>query len=367
MALERVAPVSLPRPVLGAGGWPPPAWRAGDQVLLRLVGLQDGVALLQGAGGHVWRLPATGTQLAGLPLGTALSWTVVSTRPQLALQLQATPPPFPDASPGPASTNPAGEPAAAPAPPAPPAGLALGDLRPDAEILRLIHPLSGEATRLAVQWRHQVLTGSPRSGERRERWRQRAAEGALPWDLLATWLARDAQDEPDADPDTPPRGQKPLHFELRLGALRLGLLLVEPETETPPSPGRVRLLALRLMLSPPGWGPLVLQIELGAPGATGEPSLHLRLAATEPEALGRLQQLLPRLAGPITRLGLSLEGGRLERLRPGMALWSPPAGRVQPTRLPPLLFRVAAELCLALWADETPAAAGPPTARGSAQ
>lgn len=361
MALERIAPVSLPRPVLGAGGWPPPAWRAGDQVLLRLVGLQDGMALLQGAGGHVWRLPATDAQLAGLPLGTALSWTVVSTRPQLALQLQATPPPFPDASPGPAGAGPAGESSAAPAPPAP----ARADLRPDAEILRLIHPLSGEATRLALQWRHQVLTGSPRSGERRERWRQRAAEGALPWGLLATWLARDAQDEPDADP--PAHGQRPLHFELRLGALCLGLLLVEPEAEPPLLPGRVRLLALRLMLNPPGWGPVVAQIELGSPDATGEPGLHLRLAAAEPEALVRLQQQLPRLAGPITRLGLSLEGGRLERLQPGMALWSPPAGRVQPTRLPPLLFRVAAELCLALWADETPAAAGPPAARGSAQ
>lgn len=354
MALERVAPVSLPRPVLGAGGWPPPAWRAGDLVLLRLVGLQDGMALLQGAGGQVWRLPATEAHLANLPLGTALSWTVVSTRPQLALQLQATPPLLSDPTPVPVSADTPIDRATAPVPAAPAAGPALADLRPDAEILRLIHPLSGEATRLAFQWRHRVLTGSPRSGERRERWRQRAADGALPWGLLATWLARENEDDPASD--SPPGGQKPLHFELRLGALHLGLLLVEPEAETPSSPGRVRLLALRLMLSPPGWGPVVLQIELGAPGATGEPGLHLRLAAAEPEALVRLQQQLPRLAGPITRLGLSLEGGRLERLQPGMALWSPPAGRVQPARLPPLLFRVAAELCLALWADETPAA-----------
>jgi hypothetical protein len=84
------------------------------------------------------------------------------------------------------------------------------------------------------------------------------------------------------------------------------------------------------MLSPPGWGPVVLQIELGATGPGAEPGLHLRVAAAEPEALTRLQQQLPRLAGPITRLGLSLEGGQLERLRPGMALWTPPAGRVQP-------------------------------------
>jgi len=357
MALERVAPVSLPRPVPGVGGWPPPAWRAGDLVLLRLVGLQDGVALLQGAGGHVWRLPATDVPLAHLPLGTALSWTVVSTRPQLALQLQATPPPFPDPMPAPGRTDAPIDRAAAPVPAASPA---LADLRPDAEILRLIHPLSGEATRLALQWRHQVLTGS-RGGERRERWRQRAADGALPWGLLATWLAREHED--DTDPDSPPGGQKPLHFELRLGALRLGLLLVEPEVAPPQPSPRTRLLALRLMLSPPGWGPVVLQIELGGTGPGAEPGLHLRVAAAEPQALTRLQQQLPRLAGPITRLGLSLEGGQLERLRPGMALWTPPAGRVQPARLPPLLFRVAAELCLALWADETPAAASPASAQ----
>ena len=364
MALERVAPVSLPRPVPGVGGWPPPAWRAGDLVLLRLVGLQDGVALLQGAGGHVWRLPATDVPLAHLPLGTALSWTVVSTRPQLALQLQATPPPFPQPIPAPGRADAPIDRPTAPVPDQPATSPASADLRPDAEILRLIHPLSGEATRLAFQWRHQVLTGS-RSGERRERWRQRAADGALPWGLLATWLTQ--EDEDGTNPDSPPGGQKPLHYELWLGALRLGLLLVEPEAAPPrPSP-RTHLLALRLMLSPPGWGPVVVQIEVGATGPGAEPGLHLRVAAAEPEALVRLQQQLPRLAGPITRLGLSLEGGRLEPLRAGMARWSPPAGRVQPTRLPPLLFRVAAELCLALWADETPAAAGPPAARGSAQ
>lgn len=49
-----------------------------------------------------------------------------------------------------------------------------------------------------------------------------------------------------------------------------------------------------------------------------------------------------------------------------MALWTPPAGRVRPARLPPLLFRVAAELCLALWADEL-ARPAPRPRRASAQ
>lgn len=352
MALDRVAPVSMPRPVPGTGSWAPPAWRAGDLVLLRLVGFQDGMALLQGAEGRVWRLPGSDPRLANLPPGTPLSWTVVSTRPQLALQLQGaaatageeihagTPPPTATAEAPPAA------PSARPA-----AGPALSDLRPDAEILRLIHPLSAEATRLAFQWRRQVLTGTGRGSDARERWRQRAADGALPWGLLASWLARDEE----ADEDTPPPPRSP-RFELALGPLRLGLLLVEPE----PDGDDARPLALRLMLNPPDWGPVVLQIELGRPG------LRLRLAAAEAATLTRLQDRLPQLTGLVTRLGLTLQASRLDRLGPGMDLWTPPAGSVRPARLPPLLFRVAAELCLALWADEAPRTAPRPR-RASAQ
>lgn len=343
MALDRVAPVSMPRPVLGTGSWAPPAWRAGDLVLLRLVGFQDGMALLQGAEGRVWRLPGSDPRLANLPPGTPLSWTVVSTRPQLALQLQST-----TATPGddgPPSTAPPQATAEAPptaTPARPAAGPALNDLRPDAEILRLIHPLSAEATRLAFQWRRQVLTGTGRGSDARERWRQRAADGALPWGLLASWLSQ--EEAPDEDTAPPPRSPR---FELGLGPLRLGLLLVEPDPDLDrDAPPQVRPLALRVMLNPPGWGPVVLQIELGRPG------LLLRLAAAEAATLARLQARLPQLTGLISRLGLTLQASRLDRLGPGMDLWTPPAGSVRPARLPPLLFRVAAELCLALWADE---------------
>lgn len=358
MALARVAPVSMPRPVLGTGSWAPPGWRAGDLVLLRLLGVQDGVTLLQGAEGRVWRLPGSDPRLAGLPPGTPLHWTVVSTRPQLTLQWQ-----------GPAAASvdgvPPGTAAASTVDPPPPtvarpaAGPALSDLRPDAEILRLIHPLSAEATRLASQWRRQVLAGTGRGSDARERWRQGATHRALPWTLLADWLCW--EDRPDEERPPPPR---PTPFALGLGPLPLGLLLVEPDTEDNEAPGEApsgaRPLALRLMLEPPEGGPVVVQVALGRAG------LRLRVAAAETPTLARLQQDLPELAGRLARLGLVLASCRLERLHPDMALWTPPAGSVRAARLPPLLFRAAAEICLALWADEVSAPGAGPR-RASAQ
>jgi hypothetical protein len=235
---------------------------------------------------------------------------------------------------------------------------ALADLAPDAEILRLIHPLSGEATRLAFQWRHQVLTGS-RGGERRERWRQRAADGALPWGLLATWLAR--ENEEDADP-TPRRADRS-HCTLSCGWARCAWGCCwwsrRPRHRSHP---RTRLLALRLMLSPPGWGPVVLQIELGATGPGADqacicawrpPTRGADAAAAAAAATGRPDHP----AGP--EPGRRSAGTAATGHGPVDTASRPRAA----ARLPPLLFRVATELCLALWADETPAATPPASAQ----
>jgi len=350
LVTPRVGPVPMLRAALPAGPWTGQGPRPGDVLWLRLAGAPGGERQLLAQDGRPLQLGRLPAELANLPAGTPLAWTVVGTAPQLMLSLGSldparAAPPLPAAVPAEA--------------PSPERGTAAETLRPDAQALRLQHAFSDEATRLALRWRQRALAGVDTPPDRRSPGRQAAATGRWPWSLLPL------DGEPPPPPLPSPAADTPLptladaarwQFELTEGAQRLGLLLVEPDlliTSPPPhdnEPGSghaplMRALALRLLLTLPGLGLVVLQLQFTR-GGTG---LALRMAAGQAQALATLRRCLPAMASALARLDLALQHCQLDLNGPGLRPWSPAPRLLQAERLPPLLFRAATELVLCLW------------------
>lgn len=324
MAVERVTAIVLPQALReqpGANGQAA-QFKVGETIQLTLGETSASDLLARTADGLPLRLAGLDKLAGALAPGDVLQLRVLATSPQLELAV-FNPPAHANSSQT-VNTD---------------AGADQAAMRFDQAVLsRQIVWRTPDAAALATSWRVMVLSFFQQQNALREQARgQHVPSGLLMADMATNTLR-----------DTP---KMPLNMDAESwlfaaytwnGQKLMLRVLGTDEDDSAQHKGRRSKIALRVELSLPGLGRVLVQMELAAGGVI------LDLASEQAEAMQYLREALRGLAGAIAHAGLGIVRCRLSKNLPAISALNSMRAEASIADMRPELFRAMAEVIVFL-------------------